>query len=261
MTDQTTQSGENWFGDLSDAPELNEWVTNKGYENPKSALESAFNLEKLLGADKAGRTIVLPKDDKDEEGMKAFRAKLGVPDAPDGYELPVPEGDSEEFAKTAAAWFHEAGVPKAAAAKIAENWNKYFGELVQKQQQEDTLRSEKALNDLRSEWGDSFDERSEHGRRGFKILGVKAGLDENDLNAVEQSLGTAKMLKLFHQIGETMKESDFAGGDGGNRFSMTPAEAQQRLDDARKKRLAGDITEAQFMEAQDKYGLIASKAA
>lgn len=256
----TEQNDSTWYGDLSDAPELSEWVQNKGFTDPKAALNSYYNTEKLLGADRAGRTVVLPKDENDKDGLAAFRSKIGVPEKPEEYGLPVPEGHSEDFAKWASTVFHEAGIPKGAAATIAEKWNGYFSELLANQAKEDQLRSEQALDELRKEWGDAFGQKSEFGRRGLKAYGSQAGLDENDLNALEQSIGTAKMLKLFHALGETTKETDFAGGDKSG-FTMTPAEAQSKLDEARKKRLANEISEKDFMAIMDRYGPVASKEA
>ncbi len=256
MADQDTQNqNEPWYGELAEdtAPELKAWIDNKAFADPITALQSGFNTEKLIGLEKAGRTVVMPKDENDTEGLAAFRTKLGVPDSPDGYELPVPEGQSEEFSKVASTWFHEAGVPKAAAASIAEKWNTHINELVTAQQDEAKLKAEQQLNALKTEWGDAFGKNSEFGRRGFQAYGSKAGLDENDLKAVESTIGTAKMLKLFHSLGESMSESDFTEGDH-KTFSMAPDEAQAKLDEARKKRIAGDITEKEFMALQDKYG-------
>ncbi|HQQ71498.1 MAG TPA: hypothetical protein PLL92_14465, partial [Alicycliphilus sp.] len=71
-----------WFSSFQDAG-VKSWAESKGFKDPETAVASAWNLEKLIGADRNGRTVVLPKYDKDVEGIKAFRAKLGVPDSPD----------------------------------------------------------------------------------------------------------------------------------------------------------------------------------
>ena len=99
-----------WYGDAH-----KDIVGAKQWQDPDSVIESYVNLEKLFGADKAGRTIVIPKDENDQEGLKAFRAKIGVPEAPEAYEL----GDTN-FAKAASSWFLETGVPKSAAQALAK---------------------------------------------------------------------------------------------------------------------------------------------
>lgn len=258
-----------WFGELGEETpqELKDWIGNKNFADPVTALQSHFNTEKLLGHEKAGRTVVLPKDENDAEGLAAFRAKMGVPESAEGYELPVPEGESEEFSKMAATWFHEAGVPKPAAVAFAEKWNTFVAEMEEKERAMDEkerseaqAKSELELNALKQEWGDAYDQKAEFAKRGQRAYGSKAGLDTNDLEALESAIGTTKMLKLFHALGESTAESDFVAGEHKN-FSMTPSEAQAKLDEARKQRMAGDITEQQFMAVQDKYGPIVNKVA
>lgn len=261
QTDDTQQQTDGpWFGDLGENAELSGWAANKGWETPADALTSHYNLEKLIGADKAGRTVVLPKDENDADGMASFRKALGVPDDPSGYELPVLEGQSEKFAEVASTWFHKAGVPKEAAQAIGNEWNEFLSAQIKEAFENDKITSEKALTDLKTEWGDSFNERSEFARRGMAAYGKEAGLDEQDITALEQSIGTSKMLKLFHKIGETTAESGFVEGET-SKFGMTPAEAQGKLDEARMKRANGELTDSQWQALQDKYGPIASKAA
>src|SRR3972149_3189707 len=73
---------------LSGLPEnTRDYVTNKGWKSPTDLLTSYQKLESQLGVDK----IALPKEG-DAESEKAWRAKLGVPDAADKYELKLPEG-------------------------------------------------------------------------------------------------------------------------------------------------------------------------
>jgi hypothetical protein len=213
-----------------------------------------------MGADKAGRTVVLPKGDDDAEGLAAFRSKIGVPDTADGYQLPVPDGESPEFATQVSTWFHENGVPKAAAQAIAGKWNEFMKAEVEKMAENEQAASEKALSALKTEWGDAFDKRSEFGRRGLAAYGQKAGLDEKDLLSLETTIGTAKMLKLFHAIGETTAEGDFVGGDSQG-FGLTPAQALAKLDEARQQRIEGKMTAEQFQAIEDRYGPIAYKAA
>lgn len=251
-----------WYGELAaDTPQdFKDWVTNKGYKDARTALESNFNLEKLVGFEKAGRTLVRPKDENDVEGIKAFNKALGVPDNADLYELPKPEGDDGSFAKIASGWFHQAGVPKAAAQKIAEAWNKHVGDLVKQGAEQDQANANRALEGLKTEWGKDFDANSEVAKRGLKAYGQKAGLDEKDLMALESSLGTAKMLKLFVELGKTTKESEFVGGDnGGGGGGFNVDDARKKLDEAKEKRIAGKMTEAEYYKEVEKWGPLVGK--
>ena len=58
--------------------------------------------------------IPIPGDDATEAVVKAYQAKIGIPETPDGYELPeLPEGVemSDEMEKSIREWAREAGVP------------------------------------------------------------------------------------------------------------------------------------------------------
>jgi hypothetical protein len=204
------------------------------------------SLEQLLGADKAGRAVVLPKDENDTEGWKTFRSKLGVPESADGYKLPLPEGDDGGFAKTAAGWFHEANIPQGSAEKIAAKWNGFITEQIKAAEVAEQQKSEKQLNDLRVEWAHEFDTKSEMARRGFREVGKLSGLDESDLTKIESSLGTAKMLKMFAQIGQYTAEGGFKGGDGGGGFGLNPSKAQDQINAFIADRAAGKINDHQW---------------
>lgn len=253
----------------SDSPNPAPWygethkplIEAKGWKSPDDVITSYTNLEKLLGADRAGRTVVLPKDENDTEALKVFRAKIGVPERPEDYELPMPTDDSGEFAKAAAKWAHEAGLPKAAAQKFVGNLNSWFEELLKNEQAEAAANSQRELDALKLEWGADYDKRAELARRGARTIGAKAGLNNDDIEVLEHALGTGKMLRLFAALGATGAEHQFVTGDDQSGFGMTPAQARQKLDEMRAKRLKNEITEGDWIKALDRYGPIASKAA
>lgn len=208
------------------------------------AAKAAWSLERLLGADKAGRTVVLPKDDADVEGHKAFNAKLGVPETAEGYKLPLPEGQTDDaFAKTASKWFHANGVPPKAAEGIVKEWNTFIQGEIKRQAELETAQSEAKLNALKTEWAHQFDERAEHGRRGLKAVGEQAGLDDADLKKLEASLGTDKMLKMFWKLGEATKEASSAGGNNSGQFGTSKQQAQEQINDITAKRMSGEIND------------------
>lgn len=225
-----------------------EYVTGKGWKNPGELLTSYVNLEKLMGADKAGRTIVMPKDDKDVDGMKAFRAKLGVPDSADKYEIAVPENDSGEFLKTAAGWFHELGIPKAAAQGLAERWNKHWAEAAAKLDADMVAESGKQLDKLKLDWGGEFDKRSAFARDFMK----KIGWTEERMNAYEKNVGTANMLTDFYMMGSKIQEPGFAGnpsnGGGGNNGTLTVSKdvAKAKHAEILQNRISGAISDKEW---------------
>lgn len=245
-----------WFSD-----EQKPFVETKGWKAPGDAITSFQNLEKLFGADKAGRTVVMPKDDKDVEGIKAFHAKLGVPESADKYELPIPDGDKGEFAKTAADWFHKAGVPKTAAQAVAKNWNEFITGIVQKEQADAVAASQQELTQLKTTWGAEFDKNSEFARRFLRA----AGWDDAKVKIYEETFGTAQMLKDFHGFGSKFQEGGFAGSGGTDpTFGVSKQAAQSKLEEIRKDRAEGKINDAQWKGGKqaeyEKYAQIVAAA-
>lgn len=217
-----------WFSGIQNQ-DVRTWVEAKGFKDPLAVAESAYNLEKLMGFDKAGRTIVMPDENATPEQIAAFRQKMGVPESVDGYKLPVPEGTPDGFAKTAAEWFHEAGVPAGAAEKVASKWNEYQAAEMQRQEQEFSARSEQEFGNLKSEWGKAYDQNLELARRAAQqFLPAKDATERQQmLSAIERVTGTEKMLKFFANIGTGLGEHKMHTDGGGG--AMTPAQASQRI--------------------------------
>lgn len=235
-----------WYDSVQD-PDTKAWLANKKYESPEMLAKAGRSLEQLFGADKAGRAVILPKDEKDEEGLKAFRSKIGVPESIDGYKLPIPEGDDGSFAKVAAGWFHKNNVPASAAEAMAKEWNDYLGSQIKAADEAEKQKTAQELDALKIEWAHEFDTRSETAKRGFREVGQKAGLSEEDLKRLESSLGTAKMLKTFEQIGRYVSEAAFAGGNGkGGGFGNNPQQAQDRVNAIIQDRASGKINDHQW---------------
>lgn len=137
-----------------------------------------------------------------------------VPDTAEGYELPLPEGADGEFAKTAAEWFKEEGIPKGQAQKLAEKWNEYAAKYQQQQAEaEQAAAAQRAEQDkadqasLKKEWGDKYDANVELGRRAVRQFEVSADV----LSAIEEKVGYAGLLKMFSKIGAGLGEDQAVG--------------------------------------------------
>lgn len=238
----TAQSA-SWYDSVKD-PEIKTWLSSKKYPDAESALKSHWSLERMMGAEKAGRTAVLPKDDNDVEGWKALAAKIGVPDTPDGYKLPTPEGADDGFAKTASKWFHEAGVPPRAANKIAEAWNSWVGEQMKANEAAEQAESAKQMGALEKEWGNDYGAKRELAQRGYREFAKQFGLDDKAaLERAESVLGAANLTKFFVGLGQLNSESAFASSDGKGGFSVTKDSAMTQLRQIQADRAAGKIND------------------
>lgn len=213
-----------WYGSVDADTEA--WVKNKGFADPGAALTSHRNLEKLLGAEKAGRAIIPPKDDAGPEEWNAFYQKLGRPDTAEGYKLPVPEGADDGFSKAAASWLFEAGVPAKAAGALAEKWNAYQAEQAQAAEAAWAQRYQDETAALQKEWGKVFEQNVETARRALR----EAGIGGDKAQAIERAIGVADAAKLFAFLGKQFAEAPMKGAEtNGGRFGMTPEAAKHEI--------------------------------
>jgi hypothetical protein len=219
---QSGQSGQ-WYDAYPE--EVRGTIQTKGWQSPADVIQSYTNLEKLLGADKAGRGVVLPKEDAPAEEWNQVYDKLGRPKTAADYKLPVPEGDTGEFAKMAAGKFHELGLTAKQAAGLAEWWNSQSQEMQTSQFNQLALNSEQEMGQLQQEWGKEYDANIEAARRATRQF----GLEEQTLSKIENAIGTREMLKLFANIGKGVGEDSFVDGTRSSGMGMSPEAARVRI--------------------------------
>lgn len=231
--------------------------------------ESAWNLEKLIGHEKAGRTVVIPGDDAPAEEVAAFRTKMGIPEKADDYMsvIKVPDGQPDTFAKEAANWFHEAGIPPKQAAMLAEKWNAYQASGMQQQTQQQAADSDKAFGEVVASWGKDADANLELGKRAAtQFLPAKDAAERQAiLGKLEGAIGTKAMLEMFANIGRGLGEHKVhSNGDPGG-LGMSPAEAQAKINSLKSDQawtsayLKGDATKKTELERLIKIAYPASE--
>jgi len=246
----TGDAPQDWSASFSD--DMRGMIQTKGWKSPADAINSYVNLERLLGADKAGRGVVLPKDDAPKEDWDQFYTKLGRPESPDKYNIKAPDGNTSEFGQAAAARFHELGITAKQAEGLTEWWNEYAGSHAQNSDAEFEQKSAIDVQDLRKAWGDKFDANAELARRARR----EAGLSEDEGVAIEKALGLKKAAEVFAFLGKQFAESPIKGGEGerASSFGATPADAKARIAALKNdtnwtaKYLNGDIDARQEFE-------------
>ena len=199
------------------------------WKGPADLLGSYTNLQKAMGirSGDPSRVLILPKDGDAPEAWNDVFTKLGRPATPEEYGLPVPDGQPKEFAGEVSKWFHELGIPKGAAVKLAERWNAKTAEMVTAQQAKVATEQTAQIEALKSEWGTNYDANT--------LLVDKAatafGMGQKELTALKTAMGPAGAMKFLHTIGSKLGvEGSFVEGSGnGGTLSMTPAQAQAEL--------------------------------
>lgn len=206
------------------------FIQNKAWQTPADSVKAYRELERFVGADKAGRGLVLPTEDTPQAWGPVFD-KLGRPANPEGYKLPVPEGQPGDFAQTAAQKFHEMGLSQKQGQALANWWNEQgaAAEKAQAEAEAAKLESEKA--ELAKLWGNEVPLRTELARRAAQQYGI----DGETLGNMMVAAGYSKTLQLFAKLGDTLREHGAEGlGELGS-FGMTPQGAA-----ARRKEMMAD---------------------
>lgn len=232
---QTTQATQkHWSGIEGDgAQETIAYLEKKGWKDPSAVpgiIKSYQNLEGLLGRDK----VALPKDEKDAAGWDRMFSAMGRPDKPEAYELPVPEGQKDDFAKTAATWMHQAGLGKAQAQKLAGAWNEYMGAQQKAADDAFATESEQQANALKAAWGKDFQANAELASRARKGLGIT----DDQLEALERAWGTKATVEFFHKVGSENKEASFINSNfAPGKFGVASrAQAEARIEELKGDR-------------------------
>jgi hypothetical protein len=223
VANQTSSQQSPWYQEFPE--DVRGLVETKGWQSPVDAIQSYTNLEKFLGADKANRGLVLPKDDATAEEWGQVYDKLGRPKDAAGYNLPVPDGTDGAFAQEAAGKFHELGLTSKQAQQLTEWFNDKSSGAMSDMQSQQAQSAEQQMSELQKEWGKEFDANIESGRRAARQFGVS----EDMLNKMENALGTKDMLKFFSNVGKGVGEDSFVEGSGNGKFGMSPEAARVRV--------------------------------
>lgn len=232
------------------------YVQNKGWTEPAQVLEGYRNLEKLLGADKAGRAVVLPGEKAEPAEIAAFYEKLGRPADPKDYKIPVPEGYDPGFAEAAKAKFHELGITAKQAEALAAWNNEYVQGAVasHKNQTAESFQADVAA--LKTEWGAAHDQNVIVARNVVNAL----GWDAAKVDKLSAAIGHKELMQTLHQLGTRMGEDSFVSGNSTNYGgAMTPAQARSRIQELRQDKawtgryLSGDADAKAEMAKLQRY--------
>ena len=224
-----------WYDGFKD-PVAKEWLKsyNGAYPDAESVALKALNLEKFLGAEKAGRGVIIPKSDAKPEEWKAFYSKIGrAPEKPEGYKIPEGMKADDPVLREFQSLAHKMGMP-------ADHWTEtmsWYTGLAKKTQDrqlaEFEAKGERELSELRTEWGNAYDRKAELGQRAAAAF-VPASTPEQRtelLTRIEGAIGTKATLQLFANIGEQLGEHGFVDGEGTvTGGGVTPEAARVRIE-------------------------------
>jgi len=214
------------------------FIKNKGWGKPADLLDSYRHLERLVGTER----LAVPRDENDRANWDRLWNRLGRPEKPDGYKLPVPEkGGDKALAKAFAGRAHELGLSARQARGLVEWWNAAAAGGLERAERQKQAREAAEIESLQAELGSAFEGQAAAARRAAALF----GFDAETLTRIEGAIGTAAMLRRFMAIGRALGEDRIEGdSDGGFGPSVEGARARiegLKSDPAWTKRyLAGD---------------------
>lgn len=224
----------------------------------------------MIGADRAGRTVVIPDDKYDDQGnlvkaddagRQAFYAKIGVPAKAEDYNLPVPaDNPYPEFKTLMQSVFHENGVSSRQALAISKGWEGALGKMEEAIRAREDAQSNLEMAELERAWGANYQERLAIGARGRAWLSEQlGGLTDVQQRQLESLLGTTKFMTMMWKFGAGNKEISTAGGDAqkGGGFAPSASDAQRELDQIRADRQNGKISDYEWRDLDKPDGKIA----
>lgn len=243
-----------WFegGDLLTADER-AWLGAKGLtlDDPAEAaaklLRGHRSAEQFIGKG-VEKIIERPADGQDYgEWARANAKALGLPDAPEGYDLAPPDSWPKDmpwdagFEAQFREFAHKSGMPPA-MAKAAVGI--YAGKMQALAADADAKFAEantKMMAELERDYGEKMPAVLARAKQGAQAIAEKAGFDAEALASLTNRItkdagGDAMAIKFMAAIGELLGEDAGVGlGNGnGNGFGPTRADAEAALADFTK---------------------------
>lgn len=196
-------------------------------EGLQKAVESHLSLEKLLGHEK----VPIPKGPEDTEGWNRFNKAMGIPDKAEQYGLAdaeIPENlkgmtfDKQKFAEVV----HSFKLTPNQAKGLWGAYTQMTMDSYTKAVKDHEANMAQVVNQMRGEWGDSYDANVELGQ----LVINKFSGDTDTENYVTSVLAKdPRGVKFLSKIGAQFAENK-VGEFGYKRFSLTPDQAQAEID-------------------------------
>jgi hypothetical protein len=198
---------QDWTSSLPD--DLKDYAPTLGkYPNAKELLRGLGNAQKLIGQ-RPG--VKPPGPDAKPEEVAAWRKALGIPDAPDGYQIAKPEklpegvNWSDDDAKAFTAKAHEIGLTPAQVTALTEFDIQRQAAGTTKGKGEIEAYIAKQREELKASWGGDYENNLARAAKTAEFLGI----DPKD-----PELGNSpKMIQALYKASQLIKEDAFVSPD------------------------------------------------
>ena len=228
-----------WLDGVQD-PSTKAWAEAKGLKNAtvENALGSYHNLEKMMGAEKAGRTVTLLGDDATPEERNEFYGKLGRPEAADKYSLQAPEGTTDttrlDMMRNAA---FDAGITETQMNALAAADAQYLELATNRFNDDAVVSTAEATLELKKDWGAAYDLKV----AGIDVAAAKLGFTDGQLDGLRNTMGPVAAMKFVDGLNTKMGDHNYESGETLTGEFKTPEQAKKEM---------GELTiNKEFMDA------------
>jgi|TARA_R100001530_G_scaffold32974_1_gene25884 hypothetical protein len=216
------QIQDDWKAGLSD-----DLRADKSLENIKdisSLAKSYIHAQRLVGADK----IPVPNKFATEKDWDAVYEKLGRPKTADEYKYNLSEDQKvdTEALKNFSSQAHKLGLLPTQAQGMVNYYNEMVGKQLADAESISTSQREKAMTELKTEWGQAYDQKLQ------KANTVVSSVFPKGIMSINLEDGTklgdhSEVIKAFAALGEKMGEDDIIKSDGP--VYMTPKQIEKQI--------------------------------
>jgi hypothetical protein len=181
--------------------------------------------------------IFKPGEDATPEEISAYRKVMGVPDAPEGYE--IPKSEDVEHDEKMLSWFraeaHKAGLSQEQVAAFVPAWDSFVTGLGKELAEGAEDSAKKAEESLKAEWGADYDKNVEFTRRGFEhFVG-----EDDEMKGYLNETGRGNdpvLIKFIHKVGLAMGEDwSPSGKSDGSQETVPGQEMNYNMKDYSKE--------------------------
>ena len=215
----TIPEGMEWLKGVE--PTLLNEPSVKNIKDLNSLVKSFVHSQKMIGQDK----VVIPKKGAAPEQWQEVFTKLGLPKKEE-YKLDKAEKSAlgARFYEKATELGHAQGILPHQMQSFVNELEKDALAVHNAQQEQAKLASEKAVTDLKKEWGDAFEAKLHNSREVVNKFGddsIKQFIQESGLG------GNTTFVKFLEKIGSSLSEAKIIEGKDS---AGSPMDLQSELD-------------------------------
>ncbi len=225
---EVAQSVEDWRGSIPE--EIREHKSLQHINDIGALAKSYVHAQSMIGADK----VAIPgKHATDEDWNEVYR-RLGAPESSEQYNIVhnIPEGEKTDQGMVD--WFasaaHAAGLNQMQAQKLADQWNDMAAQGAQSEVADYESYVKDVEKELRSEYGQAFDDKLNLGNG---VVSEFGDLEVLELQMADGSyLGdNPNVIRLLANIGSFMQEKMGEDTLEGVKLSggLTPEQARDKV--------------------------------